>query len=189
MKIIKIIVPCLLLNACMFGTSKNAKFYTLTATSDSTISADYNAVVGVNRVRLPKYVDRTQIITQYKDSAQIKISEYNRWVETPATLVTRVLTEDLNILLPSAQIKENRFARRSTERVIAVEIVEMNAVLGQEAKLTAWYTIQSGNGKVQAHQKFNGSVLIGKTYDDLASAYNRLLADLSRDIATALIKQ
>lgn len=187
MKIIKIIIPCLLLNACMFGTSKNAKFYTMTATSESAISVDYNAFVGVNRVQLPKYVDRTQIITQYKDSTQIKISEYNRWVESPATLVTHVLTEDLSVLLPSAQIKENRFKKRETDRVITVEIIEMNAILGQKAELTAWYTVQDGAGKVKTYQKFASSVPIGKTYDELAQGYSQLLMKLSQEIAASLI--
>lgn len=187
MKIIKIIIPCLLLNACMFGTSKNAKFYTMTATPGSAISIDYNAFVGVNRVQLPKYVDRTQIITQYKDSTQIKISEYNRWVESPATLVTHVLTEDLSVLLPLAQIKENRFKKRETDCVITVEIIEMNGVLGQKAELTAWYTVQDGAGKVKTYQKFSSSVSIGKTYDELAQGYSQLLMMLSQEIAASLI--
>ena len=188
MRIIKIIIPCLLLNACVFGTSKNANFYTMTATPGSAISVNYNAFVGVNRVQLPKYMDRAQIITQYKDSTQIKISEYNRWVEAPATLITRVLTEDLSVLLPSAQIKENRFKKRLTDCVITVEIIEMNGVLGQKAELTAWYTIQDGAGKVQTYQKFTNSVLIGKTYDELAQGYSQLLMKLSQAIAVSLIK-
>ncbi len=187
MKIIKIIIPCLLLNACMFGTSKNAKFYTMAATPESAISVDYNAFVGLNRVQLPKYVDRMQIITQYNDSTQIKISEYTRWVESPATLVTRVLTEDLSILLPSAQIKENRFKNRSADCVITVEIIEMNAVLGKKAELIAWYTVQDGAGKVQTYQKFTNSVAIGKTYDELAQGYSQLLMKLSQEIAANLI--
>ena len=187
MRIIKIIIPCLLLNACMFGTSKNAKFYTMAATAGSAISVGYSAFVGVDRVQLPKYVDRTQIITQYKDSAQIKISEYNRWVEAPAALATRVLTEDLSVLLPSAQIKENRFKKRETDRVIMVEIIEMNAVLGEKAELAAWYTIQDGAGNVQTYQKFTNSVLIGKTYDELAQGYSQLLMKLSQEIAASLI--
>ena len=187
MRIIKIIIPCLFLQACMFGTSQNAKFYTMTTTSGAAISSDYNAFVGVNRVQLPKYIDRTQIITQYKDSAQIKISEYNRWVESPAALATRVLTEDLSVLLPSAQIKENRFKKRATDHVVTVEVIEMNAILGQKAELVAWYTIQDAAGKVQTYQKFTHSVLIGKTYDELARGYGQLLMALSQEIAASLM--
>jgi len=187
MRIIKILIPCLLLGACVFGTSKNAKFYTMEVAPAAAISANYNAFVGVNRVQLPKYADRPQIVTQYKDSAQIKISEYNRWVEPPATLITRVLAEDLSVLLPSAQIQENRFKKRTDGRVVTVEIAEMNAVLGQKAELIAWYTIQDGEGKVQTYQKFTNSVSIGKTYDELAQGYSQLLMKLSQEIAASLI--
>ena len=187
MKIIKIFIPCLLLGACVFGSSKNAKFYTMTATPGTAISVDYNASVGVNRVQLPKYADRPQMITQYKDSAQIKISEYNRWVEPPATLMTRVLAEDLSVLLPSAQIKENRYKKRANGYVVIVEIAEMNAVLGKKAELVARYTIQDGAGKVQTYQKFTSSVSIGKTYDELAQGYSQLLMKLSQAIASSLI--
>ncbi len=187
MKIIKIIIPCLLLGACMFGTSKNAKFYTLTSTPVSAVSVDYNAFVVVNRVQLPKYVDRAQIVTQHKDSAQVNISEYNRWVETPATLATHVLTEDLSVLLPSAQVKETRFKRGVADWTITVEIVEMNGVLGQKAEIIAWYTVQDKAGKIQTYQKFTNSVSIGKTYDELAQGYSQLLMQLSQEIAENLL--
>ena len=93
MRIIKIIIPCLLLNACMFGTSKNAKFYTLTATSGPAISVDYNAFVGVNRGQLPKYVDRPQMVTQQKESLQINISvKYSSisfFMITPSKIISK----------------------------------------------------------------------------------------------------
>ena len=190
MKIVKIIIPCLLLNACLLGTSKNAKFYTMTpAAAAQIVSADYRAVIVVSRVQLPKYVERPQIVTQYKDSAQVNISEYNRWVDAPAALATRALTEDLSMSLPSAQIKETRAKKGEVDRVVAVEIVEMNGVLGEKAELTAWYTIQDKTGKMQSYQKFTDSVSIGKTYDDLAQGYSQLLAKLSQEIAASLIKK
>lgn len=189
MRIIKIIIPCLLLNACMFGTSKNAKFYTLTPALAQAVSADYSASVKVNRVQLPKYVDRAQIVTQYKDSTQVNISEYNRWVESPVALATRVLTEDLSALLPSAQINESRFKRGAVDRAITVEIITMNAVLGQKAELAAWYTIQDRSGKIQTRQKFENTVQIGKTYDELAQGYSQLFAKLSQEIAGSLMNK
>ena len=189
MRIIKIIIPCLLLNACMFGTSKNAKFYTLTATSGPAISVDYNAFVGVNRGQLPKYVDRPQMVTQQKESLQINISEYNRWIELPSVLATRVVAENLNILLPAAQIKMNQSKGEAFDWIVSVEIIKLNAVLGEEAELVAWYTIKNNSKKLLTQQKFAHTVAIGKTYDDLANGYSQLLDELSQEIATALIKK
>ena len=189
MKFIRIIVPCLLLSACMFGTSKNAKFYTQSATSTAIISADYTAFVGVNRVQLPKYVDRPQMVTQQKDSLQINISEYNRWVELPSVLAMRVLTEDLSVLLPAAQIKMNQAKGESFDRIVSVEIIKMNAVLGDKAELEAWYTIKNNSKKLLTQQKFAKTVTIGKTYEDVANGYSQLLNELGQEIATALIKK
>ena len=189
MKLVKIIIPCLLLNACLFGTSKNAKFYTLTAIPGSVVSEDYNASVGVNRIQLPKYMERPQIVTQRKDSAQVNISEFNRWVETPSVLATRAMVENLSALLPAAQMKQVQLTRGSFAWILTVEIAKIEAVLGQQVELTAYCTVKDNWGKEKSYQRFEYTVPVGKTYDDLVSAYNRLLADLSRDVATVLIKQ
>ena len=189
MKIIKIIIPCLLLNACMFGTSKNAKFYTQSSTSTRTVSADYTAFVGVNRIQLPKHIDRPQIVTQQKDSLEINISEYNRWIDSPSVLVTRVVTEDLSVLLPAAQVKTSQSKGELFDRIVSVEISKINAVLGDKAELAGWYTIKDNSKKILTQQKFAYTVQIGKTYEDVAHGYSRLLDELSQEIATALIKK
>ena len=189
MRLIKIIIPCLLFSACIFGTSQSSKFYTQSATSVGVISQNYTSFVGVNRIQLPKYVDRPQMLTQQKNSAQIKISEYNRWVEQPSVLATRVLTEDLSVLLPAAQIKMNQLKGEHFDRTVSVEITQLDAVLGDKADMVAWYTVKDKAGQVVVHQKFAATVLLGKTYDDLAKGYSELLADLSREIANVLIKK
>ncbi|WP_428075726.1 PqiC family protein [Candidatus Avelusimicrobium luingense] len=189
MRIVKIIIPCLLLNACIFGTSKNAEFYTLTPTDTPALSADYVTFVGVNRVQLPKYVERPQIVVQRKNSTQVNISEYHRWVESLSILATRVLTEDLSVLLPSAQIKQNRYKGEEFDRTVTVEIVNMDAVLGEKAEITAWYVVKDKADKVQIRNKFKRDVPVGKTYDELVQGYSQLLAELSQEIAQRLIQK
>ena len=148
MRLIKIIIPCLLLNACLLGTSKNAKFYAISAVPTQVVSEQYKASIGINRVQLPKYMDRPQIVTQRKNSTQVNISEFNRWVEGPAVLSTRALAENLSTLLPAAQINQTRFKGGDFSRTVTVEIVEMNGVLGQKAEITVWYTVQDKAGKI-----------------------------------------
>lgn len=189
MRIIKIIIPCLLLNACLLSTSKNAKFYTLASAPAQVLAADYNVSVGVNRVQLPKYMDRPQIVTQHKNSIQVDVSEYNRWIESPAVLATRVVIDNLSGLLPSAQIKETRVKGGAFDQTVTVEIIKINAVLGQQAELAAWCTVKDKLGKIQIRRKFKHTVQVGKTYDALVQAYSQLLADLSQDIATVLIEK
>ena len=172
MKIIKIIIPCLLFGGCFWGRSQEAKFYTQSVVLAQAISSDYTDFVGVNRVQLPKYIDRPQIITQLKDSVQIKMSEYNRWVEAPSILVTRTLSEDLSVLLPSAKIKMSNLKGESFDKTVSVEIVNLSAVLEDKAEIIAWYIIKDKQGKILVNQKFAGTVEIGKTYDDVAQGYS-----------------
>jgi len=189
MKIIKIIIPCLLLSGCLLGTSQQSKFYTQDVVSVEAISTDYNTFVGVNRVQLPKYIDRPQIVTQLKDSVQINISEYNRWIDSPSVLATRAITEDLSTFLPTAKIKMNQSKGEGFDYTVSVEIVKMNAVLDDKAELVAWFTVKDKKGKTIINQKFVNTVQIGKNYDDVALGYSQLLADLSREIANVLIKE
>lgn len=189
MRLIKIIIPCLLLGACVFGTSKTSKFYTQSATVADVIAPDYTAFIGINRVQLPKYLERPQMVTQVKNSQQISISEYNRWVEYPSVLATRVLTKNLSALLPAAQVKPNQFKGEKFDKTVSVEIMELTAILGEQAQLQAWYTIKNKTGKNTIYQKFETVIAIGNTYDDLAQGYNQLLAALSQEIAAALSKK
>lgn len=187
MKILKIIIPCLLLNACLLGTSQNAKFYTMTAVAGPMISANYSTSVGVNRIQLPKYMERPQIVTQGNNSAQVNISEFNRWVENPSVLATRTLTANLSTLLPSAKIAQTHLKGGKFAQTVTLEIVQLNAVLGKQVELTAWCTVKDSAGKEQSRQKLEHTVSAGKTYDELAQAYSQLLAEVSRNIAMMLI--
>ena len=150
MRFLKILMFCFLLTACVFGTSKTSKFYTLKSESSPSISNSYKSFVGVMRVQLPKYMDRPQIVTQNKNSPEMVISEYNRWIENPSVLATRILVEDLSALLPSAQIKMNQYGLEQFDRVISVEIVKMNAVLGEKITSEAWYTIKNKAGQTRS---------------------------------------
>ena len=189
MRFLKIVVACLFLSAGIFGTSQSAKFYTLTSPDEAVISKKCNAFVGVGRVQLPKYMDRPQIVVQNKDTPEMVVSEYNRWVEAPAVLTTRVLTNDLSTLLPKAQIKMRQNVTEKYDMFVTVEVVNMNAVLGEKAGVEAWFTIKDNAGKLLTRQKFSGEVKIGKNYDDLINGYSTLWMQLSQNIARQLVKR
>ena len=188
MKLIKIITFCLLLTACVFGTSQTSTFYTLQPQQTTALSNKNLRFIGIDRVQLPKYADRPQMVTQSKDSAEMVVSEYHRWIESPSILTMRVVMEDLSALLPQTQIKMNQFGADRFDKIISIEVVSMNAVLGEKAELRAWYTIKNKMGQISTHQKFASDVQIGKSYDDMAKGYSKLWMELSQDIAKMLIK-
>ncbi|MBR6412859.1 MAG: membrane integrity-associated transporter subunit PqiC [Alphaproteobacteria bacterium] len=188
MKLFKIAALCLLLGACVFGTSKNSTFYTLTSQETEALSDKNLHFVGINRIQLPKYMDRPQIVTQSKDKTEMVLSEYNRWIESPSLLTTRVLVENLSALLPKTQIKTNPFGTEKFDRLVSVEVLNMNAILGGRAELTVWYTIKNATGQTSVRQKFTDTIRIGSSYDDMAKGYSELWMKLSRQIANSLIK-
>ena len=187
MRLFKLLSLCFLLSACVFGTSPEAKFYTLSSLGGKAVSNEYQSFVGVNRIRLPKYIDRPQIVTQKSNSSEVVISEYNRWADSLSVLVTRTLTEDLTVFLPKAHIK-TRSSSEKFDVIIAVEVVKMNAVLNEYVELDAWYMIKDKTGKLLTRQKFKNKVNIGDTYDDLATGYSQLWKKLAQNIARNLIK-
>jgi uncharacterized lipoprotein YmbA len=103
MKKIKYAFLCLFLSGCIFGVSQTSKFYSLTTIETIPVSQSEDLFIGVDKVDLPKYMDRAQIVTQNKNGRQVLISEYNRWIESPSVLCTRILTQNLNYLLPKSE--------------------------------------------------------------------------------------
>lgn len=189
MKIAKYLFVCLFLSACIFGTSQNAKFYSLISQKSEVLSSKYDSSVGIGRVLLPKYVDKPQIITLNNDSPEVIVSEYNRWIESPSVLCGRVLLQDLSSLLPNAQINTRLFGTEVFERTISVEVIKMDGILGDKATLETWYSIKNKQGTLILRRKFARTISIGKSYDDLVGGYALLWQALSKEIANDLIER
>jgi len=59
--------------------------------------------VGVLPVRLPGYLDRTQLVTEMGND-RVAIDEYARWAELLPPAVSRIVAENLAILLPETRV-------------------------------------------------------------------------------------
>ena len=185
MRFFKSLFLCLFLTACFGGVSPQSNFYTLVAQKQTPLSVKENAFIGIERMQIPKYLDRPQIVTQ--EAPQVIVSEYNRWIDTPSILCARVLVEDLSALLPNAQIKARSYGVEDFDKTLSVEVVRMDAVLGERVVLDAWFSIQDADGKTLTRQKFSATQAIGKTYDDLADGYSQLWSQFSQKIAKAIV--
>ena len=189
MKLIPYAFLCLFLSGCIFGVSQTPKFYSLTPEEQNPVSKSIHLFIGVDKISLPKYMDRPQIVTLNEKNPEVFISEYNRWIESPSVLCSRTLSQNLNNLLPKSESKIRSVGSEKFDRRVWIEVVKMDGVLGQKAELTAWYTIKDKNSKTISHQKFSKEIKIGKTYEDLINGYSKLWADLSQNIAQSLIAE
>src|ERR671924_270261 len=88
--------------------SQPSRFYLLSAgpntdTASPETSGQQGPTIGVGPVTLPRYVDRPQIVTR-TGPYEIKLAEFDRWAEALDANFTRVLADNLSLLLPTARV-------------------------------------------------------------------------------------
>src|SRR5919108_2844543 len=88
--------------------SQPSRFYLLSAgpnaeTASLEMSGRQGPTIGVGPVTLPRYVDRPQIVTR-TSPYELKVAEFDRWGEALDPNFSRVLGENLALLLPSARV-------------------------------------------------------------------------------------
>src|SRR5919109_1073251 len=95
----------LLIGGC---ASQPSRFYLLSAPPSAEpvplgTSGGQGATIGVGPVTLPRYLDRPQIVTQ-TSPYELKLAEFDRWAEALDINFSRVLAENLSLLLPTARV-------------------------------------------------------------------------------------
>lgn len=183
-----ILAICLLLGACLGGYSTPPTFYTLTPTDTTAVSDQKRPELGLARVYVARYVDRPQIVIQTPDTAEVSVSEQNRWIAPLSDLIGRITAENLTALLPQTPIKSRTQAEEVFPYTLTLDIVKLDAVLGQTATLDAWGIIQDQTGRTVHRQRITETVAVGQTYDSVAGAYSILMGRMARQIAATYLK-
>jgi uncharacterized lipoprotein YmbA len=144
-------------------------------------------VVGVGPISVPKYLDRPQIVTRASRN-QLTLGEFDRWAEPLQDNVSRVLAENLALLVPTDQILLQAWPRSVTlDYQVRVEVLHFDGWLGGESTLIARWSILD-----QAERElFNRMVHLhaptgGRDYEAMVVVMNQMIEMLSRDIATAI---
>ena len=142
--------------------------------------------VGVGPVFLPGRLDRPQIVTRDGEN-MIHLAEFDQWAAPLRDSFPRVLAENLSILIPTDRLSV--FPWTSDETIdyeVRVEVSRFDGSLRGDCSLVArWSILPRADRKATAGMS-NHVEPAGDTYTTLVAAENRLLAALSRDIATAL---
>jgi uncharacterized lipoprotein YmbA len=175
------------------ATSQDARFYVLSPVpvSEAPKTPPPGALprVGLWPVELPAQLDRLQIVTRSGQN-EIALAEFDLWAAPLGDQVTRVLAEDLAILIPTDHVAVFPWARDTLpDYEVQVEVIRSEATLGGQYELVAnWSVFKRGvrNGGVRGK-----SALVepaGASYAALAGAKSRLVGALGRDIAGAVQK-
>ena len=183
----------LFLSGCIsVANSPTPQFYVLSAVNQNQVSKKINiasdVLIGVGPVKIPEYHDRPQIVTQDKEK-MLKFAQFDRWGESLDLGVTRLIEEDLTVMLPGA--KFTLYPWNTTIAVkyqVVVEIIQLDSELDKDMFLVAqWLIIDAQNMKtlIIKRSEFRQPIK-PQDYSGLAKTLSAACTSLSSEIAEAL---
>ena len=194
----KTLYPILVLLTILFasgctGTSPNAFFYTLSPLENGEFQSESTKLpadiaIGIGPVTFPDQLDRPAIVTQTGKN-QITINEFHRWAGSLKQNFTRVMTQNLALLLHTDQVMSRPWERYFKPDIrITVDVQEFGGQPGAYAKLnTTWMIIEEGkDSEAVVHRSELSEPVSENSYDALVAAQSRALARLCREIAETL---
>lgn len=163
-----------------------ARFYTLSAASTASAPAS-RLSIAVGPVSVPAAVDRPQIVVS-TGANQVRLEEFNRWASPLKDEISRVVAENLVLMLGTGQVIQSppTLSGGAAYRA-SIEVQRFDSVPGELARLDAVWTLRrtkddkSTTGRTSVQEKVQQ-----QGYDKLAAAHSRLAARLSQDIADAV---
>jgi uncharacterized lipoprotein YmbA len=150
-----------------------------------TYSGKLVATLGV-AVTVPEYLDRLDIVER-AGANELKPSNKAQWGESLSVDATRVVVEDLEALLPSANvvILPSR-ARRSLDYEVDINLIRFEGDASGNSVMAGEWTISASDDHELASGRFmRREPIAGTGFSEMAAAMSRNLAAVSADLAAA----
>jgi len=150
-------------------------------------SQDSSLWLGVGPVVLPPSLDRPQIVTRLQPN-EVQIAEFHRWAEPLGENLTRVLVDNLSVLLGTENVARYPWRRNdSIDYQVCVDVLRFDAEQGKGSILQARWSLFDSKDQQILHR---GVRLItpveGEGYEAIVNAMGKNIEKLSRDIASAV---
>jgi uncharacterized lipoprotein YmbA len=178
-----------------FGTTPPAVFYSLTPIGDTAAiqpqAAEGKIAIGIGPVKVPDELNRAAIVTR-SGRNRLEINPFHRWGGSLEKNFTRVMEENLALLVKTDQVVTRPWERYFQPDVrLAMDIRQFDGRLGEYAFLNATWMIvgPEGDEPLLVRRTIIQEAVADDSYDALVDAQSRAVARLSREIAEALSKQ
>jgi uncharacterized lipoprotein YmbA len=117
----------------------------------------------------------------------VEEDEFNRWAEPLNENISRVVADDLSVLLGSAEVATTLPADSKPAYQVSIHVERFDSVPGKSAKIEAVWAIR----KLPAGPALSGHTIElepvkGNNDEALAAAHSRAIAKLSADIAARI---
>ncbi len=175
------------------GTQRPTKYFVLNslqseATPVQPLANLPNIGIGVGPIRMPMYLDRSDIVTRGSLN-QVEIADFAQWAGPLQENFSRVLAENLSVLLSTDKVGIFPFVRRETvDYNVTVYVTRFDGMPGDKADLRARWSILDSKRKKSLYEMH--TVVSHPTQNDtteaLVAAKSSTISDLSREIAKAI---
>jgi uncharacterized lipoprotein YmbA len=168
-----------------------SRFYTLSPTADAGVPKDGASgrlTYGLGPIALPPYLDRTELATRVS-AAEVTYSRTDFWAEPLKSNLTRVLQQNLSVLLGGERIVLYPWPRGGAVNYqVAVTVLQFERTAAGEAQLHARWSIREPRSGAEVSSKESTFVhaAVGPTASGAVTALSTDVGDLSREIASAL---
>jgi uncharacterized lipoprotein YmbA len=175
------------------GTTSTTRFYVLSSLYSTEAQVQPVAKlaglnIAVGPIRLPEHLDRPQIVTRGNQN-EIQVVDFAQWGESLRNNFTRVLAENLSVLLATENIAMFPFLKTMpVDYQITADVIRFDGNPGEDARLRVRWAIFDRGGKNLSYRA--SSAYSEPTRSDeipeLIAAKSRSLVVLSREIAKAI---
>ncbi len=173
------------------GSSGGTRFYVLEPVTAGAAAARSDAAVVVAGVRLPQYLERSQIVTRSGDN-RLEFAEFDRWGGNLRQDMTRVLAGNLSRLLGSDRVvaAPHSLGAQNATRV-EVEVLAFERGPDGRVRLAAnWWLTRGADAAPLAGTKavelFGAPLADGAAYDAVVASMGQVYGELARAIAQAI---
>jgi uncharacterized lipoprotein YmbA len=144
-------------------------------------------MIGVGPVEIAAYIDRPQIVTRIGEN-ELNVAEFNRWASPIRGEVTRVLAENLAVLLSTDSVLTYPWRQSADVKFqVMVDIEHFDGKSGDGVFLQAQWGVFGADGEVLLVRKSTYTEQVNsKDYSSYVDALSLSLDGLSRDIAAAI---
>jgi len=173
--------------------SKSPNYYVLNSLQSGAPSvemarAQNDLTIGVGPIKIPAYLDRPEMATRSAPDS-LQFAEFDKWAEPLERNLTRVIAENLAILLSTNRVGVFPWLNSAqVQYQVTVDITQLERMPDGKVILAARWNILGDQGEnMLVIESSRFSIPIESAgYGAMASAESRAVEALSREIAAAV---
>jgi len=198
MRHVSIVSLLVLLTAC--GSSPKTDFYLLSAEQGSKVqgtNANSGPAIGVWRLRLPGYLERSEIVTR-DGEYEIRLADFAWWAGNLDENMTQLVANQLSQSLQSNQVVVSPWPSYwKVEYQTIVRVERFDGALGGEAVLRGVWSLLDADGQKELRREAfefkesaaGESTPTASSYEALVAALSRLTVQLAEQVAKGIREQ